>query len=193
MINKILIINGHPDNKSYNYALSKKYAKAAENTGAEVNFINITELNFVPFFKGFDKELNLEDDLIKAQNRIKEAKHLVFIFPIWWATMPALLKSFIERTFVPGFAGQSKNKREFRQWANFLAGKTARIIITMDSPPLYYIFKVKNPAYNALKDILNFCGIKSIKKTYIGPVKVANDEQLQRWLRKVERLGKKHK
>ena len=191
--NNILIINGHPDKDSFNYVLSNAYYEEAINAGANVRVINITDLNFTPFFKGFDKELEIEDDINKSQQDIKWAKHIVFFYPIWWASMPALLKSFIERTFVPGFGENEFKGQEFIHWANFLKGKTARIVSTMDSPPLFYTLKVKDPGFHTIKDILNFCGIKSIKKTYLGPVKMSKEEQRQRWIRRIRKLGKNQK
>jgi len=191
--NNILIINGHPDKDSFNYVISKAYYDGAIESGANVEVINITELNFAPFFKGFDKEIEVEEDIRKSQQLIRWADHIVFIYPIWWATMPAILKSFIERTFVPGFAKKESEEQEFIHWANFLDGKTARIISTMDSPPLFYILKVKDPGFHTIKDILNFCGIKSIKKIYLGPVKMSKEEQRQRWIRRIKKLGKNQK
>jgi putative NADPH-quinone reductase len=170
--------------------LSDTYLQEAKKAGGNVRIINIAELNFIPFFKGFDKELAIEDDIYKSQQDIEWANHIVFFYPIWGATMPAMLKSFIERTFVPGFANKNKDERQFRDWQRFLEGKTARVISTMDSPPLFYIFKVKDPGYHTIKDILNFCGIKSIKKTYFGPVKISSEEQRDRWIRRIKLLGK---
>lgn len=46
--------------------------------------------------------MELEEDLVKAQELIRWADHLVFVYPIWWGTMPAVLKGFFDRVFLPG-------------------------------------------------------------------------------------------
>ena len=194
MQNKILIINSHPDDKSYNYALSERYVVGAKKSGAEVKIINLYKLDFKPFFRGLEHENTIEDNIKESQILLKWANHIVFFYPIWWATIPALLKSFLERVLVPGFSNEnSKSDREFLQWHELLSGKTARLIVTMDSPPLFHIFKVKQPSYHTMKDILKFCGINSIKKTYFGSVKMSDEHQRKLWLDKVERLGKENK
>jgi len=81
---KILIINGHPDNESFNFGLSDAYKKGTENSNAEVSVINIRELEFNPNLQfGYRKRTELEPDLLKAQELIKWADHLVWIYPVW--------------------------------------------------------------------------------------------------------------
>jgi len=192
--NKILIINSHPDDKSFNYALSERYTSAAKTSGAEIKVIDLYKLDFTPFFKGIEHENIIEEDIKNAQLLLKWANHIVFFYPIWWATFPALLKSFLERVLVPGFSNENSNSdREFLQWHELLSGKTARLIVTMDSPPLFHIIKVKQPSYHTMKDILKFCGINSIKKTYFGSVKMSDENQRKLWLDKVEKMGKHNK
>ena len=102
---KILIINGHPDQESFNFALSKAYISGAKSNNAEVQVINIRELDFNPNLQyGYRKRTELEPDLLDAQEKIKWADHLVWIYPVWWGSLPAIMKGFIDRTFLPGFA-----------------------------------------------------------------------------------------
>ncbi|WP_316044929.1 NAD(P)H-dependent oxidoreductase [Carboxylicivirga litoralis] len=101
----ILIINGNPNNKSLCHALAKAYQKGAEQAGATCCLINLADLQFSPMLgHGYHQRTDLEPDLVMAQQAIKDADHLVFVYPIWWSTQPALLKSFIDRVFLPGFA-----------------------------------------------------------------------------------------
>ncbi len=194
MRKKILIINSHPDAKSFNYALSERYILGAKTSGADIKIIDLYKLDFKPFFRGIEHENIIEEDIKNAQLLLKWANHIVFFYPIWWATFPALLKSFLERVLVPGFSNENSNTdREFIQWHELLSGKTARLIVTMDSPPLFHIIKVKQPSYRTMKDILKFCGINSTKKTYLGSVKMSDENQRKLWLDKVEKMGKQNK
>jgi putative NADPH-quinone reductase len=101
--NKVLIINGHPDRESFCAGLSKAYKQGAEASKAEVNLINIRDLKFNPNLQfGYRKRTELEPDLISSIEKMKEADHIVWVFPMWWYGYPALMKGFIDRTFLPG-------------------------------------------------------------------------------------------
>jgi len=193
MRNKILIINGHPKNGSLNYAIAEAYKKGAETNNVEIRQLNVAVLKFKPFLEGFNKDIKPEPDIVKAQELISWAEHLVWVYPTWWATMPALVKSFIEQTFLPGFAFKYKKSKKFVKWDKYLEGKSARLISTMDSPPWYYKFIIGDPGYKTLKDIMNFCGIKPVKRSYFGSVKVSDETQRKQWIAKAEQLGKKLK
>lgn len=187
----ILIINGHPDKESLCNALAKHYYDGAKTAGAKAELIHLRDLSFkVNLEYGYRVETPLEPDLIHAQKAIKEASHLVFIFPVWWQTYPALLKGFIDRVFLPGFA--FKYRKDSLFWDKFLKGKTARIITTMDTPGWYARIFYKRPAFNALKKgTLNFCGVKPVKVTTFSPVKMASGEKIKRWLLKTRATGNK--
>lgn len=190
---RILIINGHPDKESYNYALSQAYRNGASRTNAEIKEINIRELHFSPNLKfGYRKRTELEPDLLKAQEKLKWANHIIWVYPIWWGSVPAIMKGFLDRVLLPGFAF---NKRPNSLWWDKLfTGKTARIICTLDQPGWYYKLVYGKPSHNAMKKLtLNYIGVKSVKITTIGPIRLSQDKFRAKWLRKIERLGEKHK
>jgi putative NADPH-quinone reductase len=81
--------------------LAKQYKKGADFSGADCKIINLIDLEFSPILKyGFRKKTELETDLINVQNDILESNHLVFVYPTWWGTQPAILKGFIDRVFL---------------------------------------------------------------------------------------------
>ncbi|GIV33847.1 MAG: hypothetical protein KatS3mg031_1382 [Chitinophagales bacterium] len=134
---KILIINDHPDKESYGFALAGAYKKGAMLSGAHLKEIIIRELHFNPNLQfGYRKRTALEPDLIEAQEKIKWAEHLVFIYPVWWGSVPAIMKGFVDRVFLPGFA--FKRRENSMYWDKLLKNKSARIISTLDQPAWYY-------------------------------------------------------
>ncbi len=186
---KILIIQGHPDKLSYCHSLAETYRIAAINAGAEVDMIEISDLSFNPDLRfGYRQRTELEPDLIAAQQKIKEAGHIVIVHPLWWGSMPALLKGFFDRVFLPGFAF---NRRENSVWWDkLLTGKTARIICTMDQPNWYYWLVNGAPANRALKKMtLEFCGISPVRVTSIGPVRNSQETFRKKYLDRVKMLG----
>lgn len=189
---KILIINGHPNAESYNTALAKAYTQGANISGAEVKEIHVGELDFDPNLAfGYQKRMDLEPNLLDAQQQILWAEHIVWVYPIWWGGLPALLKGFIDRTFLPGFAFQKRENSVW--WDKLLTGKTARIICTLDQPAWYFWLINGRPAYWAMKKMtLEFCGIKPVSVTTIGPIRLSKQTYREEWITKVQRLGEQN-
>ncbi|WP_417887531.1 NAD(P)H-dependent oxidoreductase [Zunongwangia sp.] len=186
---QVLIINGHPDKESFNYALSEAYIKGANKTESKLTQINISELKFNPNLKfGYRKRMELEPDLVNAIEKIKKADHIVWIFPMWWYGYPALMKGFIDRTFLPGITYQPIEGKPLPE--KLLKGKSARLIITADTPKWYDYLIMKRPAINQFKKgTLQFCGINPVKVTYISPIKNSSSDFKKKWLDKILHLG----
>ena len=186
---KVLVINGHPDIESYNYALSKAYQDGLNDSEAKVESINIADLDFNPNLKyGYRKISELEPDLLDAIDKIKQADHLVWVLPMWWYGMPALMKGFIDRIFLPGFFFKYQKGNPFPK--KLLKGKTARLIITADTVRWYDRWFMGSPLINQFKKgTLEFCGVKPVKVTYIAPIKDSSDAFRVKWLEKVKKLG----
>lgn len=191
MMKKTLIINGHPDRESFCHELAERYLKGAANAGADVELIHLADLSFDPILRyGYRKRMELEPDLQAMMEKIKRAEHLVFVFPNWWGSYPALFKGFIDRLFLPGFAFKYRDNSPF--WDKLLTGKTGRLIVTMDTPSWYYSLVFHSPGYNSVKkSIMGFCGIKPVKAAFFTPVKRASQAKRAAWLDKTERLGRK--
>ena len=186
---QVLIINGHPDKQSFNYALSEAYIKGANKIDATLTQINITDLDFNPNLTfGYRKRMELEPDLIDAIDKIKKADHIVWIFPMWWYSYPALMKGFIDRIFLPGITFQPIEGKPLPQ--KLLKGKSARLIITADTPKWYDFLIMKRPVINQFKKgTLQFCGINPVKVTYIAPIKNSSLNFREKWLKKITVLG----
>jgi len=128
--------------------------------------------------------------LLKAWDKTIAAEHIVIVMPIWWGGMPGIAKCFFDRLFLPGMA--FKYRENSHWWDKLLTGKTAHIIVTMDTPSWYFKLVYSNAGIKQLKNnILGFCGIKVIKTTTISPIKNSTEEFRKNWLIKIENLAKK--
>jgi NAD(P)H dehydrogenase (quinone) len=188
---KVLIINGHPDAQSFSFAMALAYKNGAEATGAQVVVINVADLNFNPNLQfGYRQRTELEADLLDAQTKIKWADHIVMVYPVWWGSVPAILKGFIDRVFLPGFAFQKRENSVW--WDKLLKGKTGRIISTLDQPAWYYWLVFRQPSNNAMKKLtFQFSGISPVGVTTIGPIRLSKENYRKNWLKKIEKLGQK--
>ncbi|TGL58031.1 flavodoxin family protein [Leptospira ognonensis] len=187
---KILILQGNPKKDSLCGLLAKTYYEEAKKQ-YDVKLIEIKDLKFeLNLYVGYKEDQGLEPDLKNAQNAILEAEHIVFIFPNWWSTMPALLKGFLDRVFLPSFAFKYRSNSPLPE--KLLKGRSARIIITMDAPQWYYKWFNKAPGLNALKiGTLEFSGIAPVKSTCLGPVRKAPQKRIDNFIQIVKALGAK--
>ena len=190
---KILIINGHPNKDSFNFALANAYREGAIASGAEVQEIVIADLQFNPNLEsGYQKRTELEPDLVAAIEKIKWADHLVWVHPVWWGGLPAITKGFVDRCFLPGIVFQNRENSPW--WDKLLTGKSARIITTLDQPGWFYRLWFGQPSVNQLKKCtLEFCGVKPVKLTFVGPIKTSTIEKRMKVLLKIKTLGEKLK
>ncbi len=151
----------------------------------------IRELQFNPNLGcGYRERTELEPDLVRAQEWIKWADHLVWIYPVWWAGLPALLKGFVDRVLLPGFAFRKRENSVW--WDKLLVGKSARIISTLDQPSWYYWLFNGQPSHRAMKkNTLEFCGVAPVRITSIGPLRLSKPATREKWLQTASRLGER--
>ncbi len=188
---KVLIINGHPNRESFNFALFQAYKDGASQAGYQIKEIVIADLDFNPNLQfGYQKRMEWENDLKDAWEKILWADHLVWIHPVWWGGLPAITKGFIDRLFLPGFA--FRYRKDSVWWDKLLKGKTAHIITTLDQPGFYYRLFFGRPSVNQLKkSVLQFCGVSPVKVDYIGIIKNSPESQREWWLKKVTQWGRR--
>ncbi|MDO8341838.1 MAG: NAD(P)H-dependent oxidoreductase [Cellvibrio sp.] len=191
MKKNIVVIVGHPDSNSYCASLAESYVKEAAEKGHELKLFKLGDANFDPILHhGHNQRQELEPDLVAMREAILWSSHLVFVYPIWWGSIPALLKGFFDRTFLPGFAFRYRENSVW--WDRLLAGRSAHLIVTMDTPPWYYRWIYKMPGHNQMKiTILEWCGIKPIKISSFGPLRNSTDQQREKWRQEVIKFAER--
>jgi len=190
MSKKIFILLGHPDKDTYSGAVADTYQEAATQAGHEVSRANIGELQFDPILhKGYKEIQHLEPDLVAVQDEIRNADHIVVIYPNWWVTMPAILKGFFDRTWLPGFAFNFN--KETKKIEQHLKGKTGRVIVLSGTHTFFQTWWKFGDFTNEIQHgILGFAGIKTNISVY-GPCEKVDDTCRDNWLKEVALLAKK--
>ena len=187
---KIAVIQGHPDaeGRHFGHALADAYARGAEAKGHDVRRIEVAQLDFPILRTQTDWQSSTPPvELKAAQDTLKWCDHMVFIFPLWLGTMPALVKAFLEQTLRPGFALIYEGHR-FPQKG--LKGKSAHVVVTMGMPAFWYRWFFRAQGVRGLeRSILGFCGIKPVRETFIGLVESNDGRRRDRWLEKLTAMG----
>ena len=193
MAKKILILDANPSKFSYTACLSEEYEINARQSGFEVEILKLRELDFDPILHyGYNRNQELEPDLKKAQELLKWCDHLVIISPVWWYSMPALLKGFIDRVFLPGYAFEVEVNPK-RKVIKMFNDKTATLIYTYGGPKHNMGNMSIDPFGQQLKyGFLYFCGFKNIKLYPLyETVGFRNIKRRQLFIEKVINIAKK--
>lgn len=149
MTMNILYIYAHPCKDSFNFQLKKAGSELLEAAGHTVLYSNLYDTRFKAVANGDDFLLpssELESQYFLSQKvaysknalaadiqteieKLTQAEHVIFQFPLWWFSVPAILKGWMDRVLVKGFAYDSG-----KMLANgLLKGKTASLVVTTQS------------------------------------------------------------
>jgi 1,4-dihydroxy-2-naphthoate polyprenyltransferase len=185
----VLVVLGHPRLDSLCGALANAYCEGARAAGVELKRLNLADLEFDPHVRTpSPNQQALEDDLRSARSQVEWADHLVFVYPTWWGTVPALLKGFLDRILLPGFAFRTCEGGT--GYEGLLQDRSAQLITTMDTPPLIHRLVYRQPGRNAMaRATLGFCGIRPVRSLMFGPVRFSDQAQRETWLQRAHAEG----
>lgn len=186
---RIVVVQGHPDpgGARFLHALAAAYVEGAREQGHEVRVIDVARIEFPLLRTKADYETGTPPPAIRrAQKTIEWGEHLVFFFPLWLGTMPALFKGFLEQTLRPGYAMDTSGKK----WRKLLTGRSARLVVTMGMPePVYRWYFLAHGLKGLERNVLKFIGISPVRETWIGGVEAMDDDERKAWLEKLRELG----
>ena len=188
MTKKVFIWVANPKAGSLSSGLAKAYAKGAESRGAQVRIMELSDMDFVAEFEGYTGRKELAPDLLKWQEAVKWADHVLIVYPYWWGAMPTKAKAVLDMALVPGFGFEYHNSGV--KWDKLLTGRTGDAIITSDTPAWLDTWLYRKPGRRVIKNqVLDFVGIKPKKIVQFGSVVAANDKKIGKWLGKAEQMG----
>jgi NAD(P)H dehydrogenase (quinone) len=151
----VLWVVAHPEPRSLTGVLAAEGRAALEEQGHEVEVSDLYAMQWDPVLTRADYGLDEDDRLfvstesrrafdagtlppeIRAeQAKLRRADVLVLQFPLWWFGMPAILKGWVDRVFVEGFAYgvRGADGRTRRYGDGVLAGKRALVVTTTGGP-----------------------------------------------------------
>ncbi|MFJ8310954.1 MULTISPECIES: NAD(P)H-dependent oxidoreductase [unclassified Streptomyces] len=187
---KTLIVHAHPEPKSLNSSLKDLAVSMLEGAGHEVRVSDLYAMNWKAVVDAVDygadassplrvardsgrafKAGTLTPDVRAEQEKLLWADTIVFQFPLWWYTMPAILKGWVDRVFTHRFAygvgEHSETKYGERFGEGTLAGRKALLSVTIGGPESHYAARgINGPIDDLLfpihHGILYYPGIESL-------------------------------
>lgn len=113
-----LVVVSHPNPGSFTHALGRRVAEGISGPGSlhTVEFADLAAERFDPRFTAGDvgahlRQMPAPQDVAAEQARVDRADALVLVYPVYWWSMPALLKGWIERVFANGWAYDDADDR----------------------------------------------------------------------------------
>lgn len=192
---KVMVIYAHPYDKSYNHAILESTLQGLKEGNHEVDILDLNK-------DGFNPVMTLEDlhaasmgkvvdpKLTEYRSRIEAAQHLVFIFPIWYQSVPAILKGFLDKVFSNGWAYKQIPGKGTP--IGLLTHLNATVISTIGMPKLLYRLLYKNAVKLVLiKGSLKYSGVKNIKWFNIASVQKLSNEKRSKWLLNIKEYMRK--
>jgi len=180
---KHLIIYAHPNEGSLNNHFKQTVIRCLKETNQE---FEVRDLNLIRF----DPVLSLEDmdrqrlgqvspEVKKEQDFISRADQIIFIYPIWWTGMPAIMKGYIDRVMSYGFAYRYDQGVQ----KGLLSGKQTVIINSHGKSYSEYESIGMNQALSLTSDkgIFTYCGLEVKKHFFFDKADKATVDQVSEW------------
>ena len=151
---KVLLVYAHPEPKSLNGSLKNFTIQHLQNAGHEVQISDLYAMDWKAVLDANDSKNRLDetyfdasldsqhafknglqsDDIALEQSKLLWADTVIFQFPLWWFSMPAIMKGWVERVYAYGFA-YGVGEHNDSHWGDrygegTLAGKRAMLMVT---------------------------------------------------------------
>lgn len=189
---KYLIVYAHPNPKSFNHAILETIAGELRKKKKEFKVRDLYKIGFNPALSTKDllaiQNGAVPKDIKKEQNYIGSADALIFIFPIWWSAMPAMLKGYIDRVFSLKFAYDITED----EVVGLLQGKKVFIVSTTGASKEDY---EKMGAFKMMKmsmdmAIFQFSGMEVLEHKYLSSVPYVSQQDRKKMLKELRLLVK---
>jgi NAD(P)H dehydrogenase (quinone) len=140
---KFLIIYAHPKSDGFSSYCIESVKNILSEKMENFEVLDLYSMNYDPVLKleelytAGNKNVSPENQ--QLQEKIKNSDRLIFIYPVWWGGMPAILKGFIDRIFIPGFAFKYSKEKLLKFIPDkLLDDKKILILISSGGPKFFY-------------------------------------------------------
>jgi NAD(P)H dehydrogenase (quinone) len=201
---KVLIVLDHPytiasaddvpHRRSFSAAVAAAAIEGAGSAGHEVDLIDLAADGFQPAMTGEDlvawrQGRVVDPQVADYQERLLAADHLAFVFPVWWESMPAATKGFLDRVLTKGVLYDELPEARgnpFRNRMTRLGGVSVLSIMT--TPDKAYRWWYRDPLTKIMfKGTFAKIGVKNLRWINYASVTNRTSEQRERLLNDTQR------
>lgn len=188
----ILIVTAHPDPYSYSHAIVSSLRSGIETVpGVTHEILDLVEAGFDPRFSSRDNDVfhgrgEIPGDIRSEQRRIDRADVVMLVFPVYWWSMPAIMKGWIDRVFISGWAFQEDPDKGITPLLGRLKG---RIVAVGGADRGTYERRRYLDAMQAqiAQGNFGYCGIETLGFDLLFP---ADDQERKESLQKAFEIGR---
>lgn len=163
--------------------LCKSFIETLQQSGTTVDVLDLYNEDFNPVRYPDEKD----SMTLEYQIRTQKADLIAIFHPIWWGSMPAILKGFFDKVFQSGFAYTRHEHLD----TGLLKGKKA-IVFAFSSVPKWHISILQSNSFKHTwqRSLFDYCGIKSQIYLY-GNMRTVSDETIHVWRKQIVKIAKK--
>lgn len=189
---KNLIVYAHPNSGSLNHFFKKTVLESLQDSGEEIAIRDLNEINFNPVLSLEDmngqRMGKVADDVQTEQDFITWGDRIIFIYPIWWTGMPAIMKGYIDRVFSYGFAYRYDQGVQ----KGLLTGKKTIIINSHGKSNSEYEAMGMDKALALTSDtgIFTYSGLEIEQHFYFDKADRASAESISDWQNQIKTIFK---
>jgi NAD(P)H dehydrogenase (quinone) len=180
---KLLVVYCHPNPKSYSHAVLD--AVLAGLTGSDVQLLDLHAEGFDPVLVVNEEHRRRDLDKVEAtrayREQIARCDAMIFVYPVWWGGFPAMLKGYLDRTFISGLTYSFQGRPKTAVFPHgLMRGKEAHFFYTLDSPALVAL--VDPGWFSNYFTVFRYCGFSAVRRHYLARLKLTTLAQRERWL-----------
>jgi len=188
---KVLVVYAHPNPESFNHAVLERFVEGLQSKNHEVEILDLYAQGFNPLLSAADlaslQAGETPADIKAQQDKVARAEGLAFIFPIWWSSLPAILKGWIDRVFSLGFAYAFTDEGP----VGLLKQQKALLITTSGGDQAFFDHSGIQKAIQMTIDlgIFGFSGVPKIQHEFFYNVVQIDPDTREVYLQKAYSLG----
>jgi putative NADPH-quinone reductase len=194
---KVLVVLAHPNPDSFSHAIVDRVVSTLANREHSVSVIDLYGLDYSPALTRAElsayptSEPAIDPMVIEHTRLIQECSTIVFVYPTWWSSMPAILKGWIDRTMLPGIAF-SVDPQTLKLQPGLTNVRRLIGISTFGGPRLASLVVRDNGSKIVTRSLRAICH-RRCRTTWLRMFNVDSSTIVQRekFLRRVERIAQK--
>lgn len=187
----VTIVYSHPNKKSFNrQVVDSIVSKCESKKEVNVNVIDLYEEGFDPHLQSKDLELYSKGDTTDSQVKryqdiLNKTDKLIFVFPVWWNSTPAMIKGFEEKVFIKDYAFKPSKKgllpllKINKGYVITTSGQSTKTLETERGNYIKDVF---------IKHTLNTVGVKDVEWINFDKIYKKKETQFNEFLEKIKNI-----